>query len=410
MKVQIVVGTSFGDEGKGALTKYLCKEIIAKDKKPLVIRYGSGHQCGHTVERKDGTRHTFQSFGSGTMEGAATFWSKYCVMFPIGFTRELADLRKLKVEPKIFFDPEVAVTTYYDVFYNQATELHRDGEGRHGSVGVGIGATYERHETPYKLFFNDLYYPEVLNHKLDQISEYYKSKSRKNPYIKALYDDNNFDEARIIFLKSVSQIIKNKSIKIKSEKRMFHFNQNTEYIFEGAQGILLDQSHGFFPNVTRANTTSKNAIEIINRNPELKNKGFEIQYITRIYSTRHGEGFFPTSGLTGHLIPELADKTNFLNPWQGNFRYGCLDLRLMKYAIECDQFYYDSTSVDQTLNISCLDHLKSIDKIQIKTTKGEIKDVNYKRLIIELDMVLCPYQIKTSDNPYSEFILNPYPC
>jgi len=403
MANHIVVGLGFGDEGKGTVTNYLCKQ----SSNPIVIRYSGGHQAGHTIEKRDGTRHIFQSFGSGTLDGASTFWSKYCVMFPIGFQREYNDLIKLGVNPIIYFDPEVAVTTIYDVLYNQTFEKARESVNlnRHGSVGVGIGCTYERHQTPYKLYFKDLHYPTILKQKLGQIKEYYIDKSSSVNLIFRLYDENNFKEAEENFMDCVNQIVSNENVKMLSEQKLFS-SLYSDYIFEGSQGILLDRNHGFFPNVTRCNVTSQNAIEMIerklNQNYRQNLRETQIHYVTRCYATRHGAGIFPTEGKALHLIDGLNDKTNFNNDWQQSFRYGCLDLELIDYALETDNIY--SEGITKNVYMTCIDHLRNKEEILCRNSK-EI--VGYKNWTLDrFQKVFKERKINNmfiSDNPYSEF-------
>lgn len=404
----IVVGLGFGDEGKGTTTNWLCKQ----SKNPIVIRFSGGHQAGHTIEKRDGTRHVFQSFGSGTLEGHPTFWSKYCVMFPIGFQREYNDLIKLKVKPVIYFDPEVAVTTIYDVLYNQALEKARDtylGEkglysnNRHGSVGVGIGCTYERQETPYKLYFKDLYSPTILRYKLDQIRSYYNKKLKCGYNIDYIYSLNNFKEAEENFQNCVNQIVNNPDVKMMSEQKLFN-TLYSDYIFEGSQGILLDKDHGFFPNVTRCSVTSKNAIEMIERASKDITGNFreqtQIHYVTRCYATRHGAGIFPTEGKTEHLIDGLNDRTNFNNDWQQDFRYGCLDLELIDYALETDNIY--SEGINKVIHMTCLDHLKKDDDILCRSILDNYKYWNLETFEYGFKNRKIS-NIYTSNNPYSEF-------
>ena len=88
--ISIVVGSLFGDEGKGAHVNYLCSQV----NKPLVIRFNGGHQVGHTVVIGD-KRHPFSNFGSGTLQGAPTYWSEFCTVSPIGVKKEGQALSKL---------------------------------------------------------------------------------------------------------------------------------------------------------------------------------------------------------------------------------------------------------------------------------------------------------------------------
>ena len=145
METKVVLGLGFGDEGKGLVTDYLCPQ----HDDTLVVRFSGGHQSGHTVVSKDGKKHTFAQFGSGTLRGVPTFWSKECTIHPAGMIKEYEALKKLGVDPVIFIDPLAPLTTFYDVFYNKALEISR--KKAHGSCGVGFGATIERHESPVKV-------------------------------------------------------------------------------------------------------------------------------------------------------------------------------------------------------------------------------------------------------------------
>ena len=90
MMKKAVIGLGCGDCGKGITTDYLCSQA----KNPLVVRFSGGQQAGHTVVY-NGMRHTFSNFGSGTLRGAPTFWSKYCTMDPIGIKNEHSVLHAL---------------------------------------------------------------------------------------------------------------------------------------------------------------------------------------------------------------------------------------------------------------------------------------------------------------------------
>ena len=88
----IVVGCTFGDEGKGQVTHALCCDAKRKHLKPLVVRFSGGHQAGHTVVTSSGTMHIFSCFGSGTFAKAPTYWTKQCVMDPLQWMREREEL------------------------------------------------------------------------------------------------------------------------------------------------------------------------------------------------------------------------------------------------------------------------------------------------------------------------------
>ena len=149
MKYSSVIGLQFGDEGKGSMVSYLCSQ----SRNPLVVRFNGGHQAGHTV-LYNGIRHTFSSFGSGTLQGVPTYWSKYCTFYPLAAYNEYLKLQTLGIKkPILYVDPLCPVTTPYDCFSNFLDEK----ENNHGSVGVGFGSTIKRHESHYKLYFQDLF-------------------------------------------------------------------------------------------------------------------------------------------------------------------------------------------------------------------------------------------------------------
>jgi adenylosuccinate synthase len=120
-------------------------------------------------------------------------------------------------------------------------------------------------------------------------------------------------------------------------------------LFEGAQGLLLDQDHEFFPHVTPSKTGIANPSQLAR---EWGVKNLCALYVTRAYATRHGAGPFPreVSGLT------YPDATNIPNPWQGSLRFGSLDLDLLAKSIGEDQ-PCAGVPVENTLAMTCLDQV-----------------------------------------------------
>ena len=161
MAHKAVIGLGYGDEGKGLFTDYLC----SKSNNPLVIRYSGGQQAGHTVVR-DGIRHIFSNFGSGSLLGAPSYFSEYCTIDPIGIVNELTVLLNKGINPQLYININCPVTTPYDIYHNRKNNLH-------GSCGVGVGATFHREEHYYSLTFGDLFYSWVLKTKLDMIKGFY---------------------------------------------------------------------------------------------------------------------------------------------------------------------------------------------------------------------------------------------
>lgn len=336
MKTHIILGLGYGDEGKGISTDYLCQ----KSEQPLVIRFSGGHQAGHTVVTEDGNRHVFSSFGAGSLRGVPSYWSRFCTLYPINYYHEWLSLVQGGHRPNLFVDALTPITTPYDVFFNRMTEQ----TNAHGSCGLGFGATMARQLTPYKLYAQDLFYPLVLAQKLKAIATYYQEQNNQ-AFDNAAFKENlvQFEQA-VIDMKSTFQLV--------HEKAFFKQAHYSDLIFEGSQGILLDMDFGFFPNVTRCSTTTKQALSLITANhlpvPE-------VYYITRAYQTRHGNGYLSNEKFPLHFRPN-PHETNQYNPWQGHQRCSILDLDMINYALGCDQNF--SAGLRKHLVVTCLDQLK----------------------------------------------------
>lgn len=350
-KANIVVGLGYGDEGKGLMTDYLCANSI----KPLVIRFNGGHQAGHTVWIKDGFRHMFSSFGSGTLRGVPTYWSRFCLFSPAYMIHEL---KTLPVTPTLYLDADCEVTTHYDVLYNRAIEKSR-GHNRLGSCGVGIGATVDRTNSGLSLKVNELADIFTVKDKLLQIRNYYENIfERDTGFSFSLF---THDEQDLAFEKSVNTLYRlayEGIIQIVEENHFFNnvINKWESLIFEGAQGILLDQNYGHRPYITKSNTTSRNAIQLIDTYLDKLQVKTTVNYVTRAYHTRHGAGPFHqhTSQLKLH---NNRFETNGNNKYQGEFFTSYLNMDLMNYAIACDKNY--SSDAHQELTITCLDHFEN---------------------------------------------------
>ncbi|MCI5114819.1 MAG: adenylosuccinate synthetase [Candidatus Electrothrix sp. AW1] len=323
MQHKAVIGAGFGDEGKGLFTDFLCQ----KAERPLVIRFSGGQQAGHTVVY-NGLRHVFSNFGSGTLQGVPSYFARFCTVDPVGVVNELEVLLEKGVEPLLYIDAECPVTTPYDVCYNQQHHPH-------GSCGVGFGATINREEQFYSLTFADLFYPWILETRLDLIKEFYKN-----------YTDVDLVDLKD-FLQCCAVLTRSPWIRM---SRGIPPGQFSDYIYEGSQGLLLDQQYGFFPYVTRSDTGIKNVLSLSgNRIPE-------VYLITRAYQTRHGPG--PMSN--EHLLQNIKKnpfETNVCNSFQGEFRRSLLDLSLLQYALQRDPVI--ATAAEKYLVMTCLDHIEN---------------------------------------------------
>ena len=172
------------------------------------------------------------------------------------------------------------------------------------------------------------------------------------------------------------------------------FIVDDNYIFEGSQGLLLDQHIGFFPNVTRANVGIKNIKDLININTD-------IYLVTRAYQTRHGNGFMTNTDKKFN-IKNNPFETNVFNKFQGNFRKSMLDLDLIEYAINKEE---DLTNYNLNLVITCLDHL---DEFKF-TYRNEIYDFKTEdKFLSKISEILSIRQIYSSNSKYSKNIKYKY--
>lgn len=370
-KYSVVLGIGFGDEGKGITTDYLCHHILRQEGlAPMVVRFSGGHQAGHTVYVKESSesiiKHIFSSFGSGTLRGCPTYLSQFCTVDPIAIMNEYNVLKEQSITPTLYINPECPVTTPYDVFYNQNDEENK----KNGSCGRGINSTFRREENFYSLHVSDLKYPSILNAKLELISSYYGFE---------VYTDR--------FLEAVKFLLECPTITL---DHVEDFTIGNNYVFEGSQGLLLDQHHGFFPNVTPSNTGLTNISKLIDIND------IDIYCVIRAYQTRHGNGFMTNNDLPNNIRTNVFE-TNVCNKYQGEFRRSILDLDLLKYGLERHKLNSHKlnlvvTNVDQVQNALVFTENDKIE--QFSTQEGFLLELK-SRLGIEGDLLF-------STSPFSE--------
>lgn len=249
-----VIGAGYGDEGKGLMT-----DRLASEKGDVtVVRSNGGAQAGHTVTTPDGRRHVFSHFSSGSFVGAATHLSEFFVSNPMFFLSEREVLAKAGCDVIVTADPSGPVTTPYDIMINQAVEERRGG-ARHGSCGMGFGETLERNLVDeFSLSVADLRRGgTAIVSKLERIRRYWI------PFrlAKLGFDAVPTDMDRLLsdygivdrYLQDCEAFCDDTDLKDDAAL-------SGSVVFEGAQGLLLDQDYGAFPYVTRSNTGLRNRL------------------------------------------------------------------------------------------------------------------------------------------------------
>ncbi|MGG5818537.1 adenylosuccinate synthetase [Falsiroseomonas sp. HW251] len=337
---EVVIGANFGDEGKGLFTDFHAARLGAGT---TVIRFNGGAQAGHTVTLADGRRHVFHHVGAGAFAGAGTFLSRFFIANPLVLERELQALAGLGVAPAIALDPAAPLTTPFDMMANQMAEEAR-GAARHGSTGLGINETVTRMATRFATRAGDLAYRDALRRQIVAIrDEYLPARlAALNVIPDETWRRRIADPATIEWFLDAGEAT--------LLPRLGALPPSRGLVFEGAQGLLLDERHEFFPHVTRSRTGLTNVLTLAR---EAGIDRLEVTYATRAYLTRHGAGPFPREkpGLA------FADATNRPNPWQGTLRFGWLDLDLLARTIHADLAQAAGVRIAATLGVTCLNQV-----------------------------------------------------
>lgn len=344
-----VIGAGYGDEGKGLMVDALA----ARSCEATVVRSNGGAQAGHTVSLADGRRHVFHHFGAGALAGAATHLSRFFVQHPMLFAAERDALLGLGGEIAVSVDPRSPVTTPWDMLINQAVERSR-GAGRHGSCGLGFGETIERQLRPaFALAAADLG-RAGLRARCDAIRTAWAPQR-----LAALGVTLTAAEAAIVADDAILEAFLDDCAgfaHLTTLRGDATLGSAGAVIFEGAQGLMLDQAIGEMPHVTRSHTGLANMAAIA---AEAGIEGIEATYVTRAYATRHGAG--PLPGASDRLEAfDIVDPTNAPNAWQGRMRYAPLDADRLAAALAADLALTACAGVriGRRLAVTCLDQAR----------------------------------------------------
>ena len=319
-KAYAVIGANFGDEGKGLMTDLFCRT----NGNVINIRSNGGAQAGHTVCTNDGKRHIFSHIGSGCFAGADTYLSEYFILNPMLFSKEVNALGNNI--GNIFIDRHCMVTLPCDMLLNQFAETIR-GNARHGSCGVGIFETVVRSRNRKYSFDYGYALKEGRNavrNMINRINAEYCPKRAEELGITGYATKELMDilENDILTENYLDDLYTMAAICRDADEQIIE--EYDTAVFEGAQGLMLDQNRkDYFPNLTPSNTGMKNIRAILDR---LEKRDTEICYVTRSFFTRHGAGRFDTESNSFADEYDLYDKTNAPNKYQGVFRYGRFDL------------------------------------------------------------------------------------
>ena len=324
----LTVGLGFGDEGKGAAVDYLSRQYDAD----LVVRYCGGSQAGHNVQLPDGRRHTFSQFGAGTFadQRPRTFLGPNVIIDPPALRREAQHLVELGVAHParlLTIHPDCLVTTPWLRLLNQLRE-HARGADRHGSCGQGIGEArcYWLKHGRDAVVAADLRDRHVLRAKLEIQRQRVLLESQE---LLPRITGDVLAEMELWRLNATA-VTDELAEALPTAVTVADCPDFRTAVFEGAQGVLLDEYRGFHPHTTWNTVTLHHAWELVEATGVTE---VAVLGITRTYLTRHGAGPLPT--YNADLTERLRDPGNPANAWQGSLRCGWLDLPLLRYAAAC---------------------------------------------------------------------------
>lgn len=344
-KIEILIGTQWGDEGKGRVVDSIGSQI------DIFARYQGGANAGHTVY-VDGEKFVFRLLPSGMLyPGKMCVIGNGVVVDPDQLLKEMGDLReKGKDRACLKVSGAAHVVMPYHKLFDQLQEESRDSEHKIGTTGRGIGPCYVDKYTRIGIRVEDLLDSHVLREKLATALEV------KNRILTGVYGreplalDPIYEQA-LAWGKSLSPYISDVSVELDEA-----LNDGKTILFEGAQGTLLDVDHGTYPMVTSSNPVSSGGCIGLGVGMKCVNR---VIGVAKAYLTRVGSGPFPTEDFTeggeelrrrGHEFGAVTGRPR---------RCGWLDLVALRYAVRVN-------------GLTCL----AITKLDILTGMKEIKVCN----------------------------------
>lgn len=337
----VIVGTQWGDEGKGKIVDLITPRFR------VVVRYQGGHNAGHTVIIHD-KKYVLHLIPSGILHP-----DKVCVIGngvvvdPQALTEELQMLEEFDVEGRLF----ISSRSHLIMPYHRAVEAAEEdclAEERIGTTNRGIGPCYEDKMGRRGIRTGDLLYPEIFRAKLET------NVAAKNRLLERLYglEPLDIEEIYASYMKVAPTI--GPFIIDTAEYLNKAVRNGGKILFEGAQGTLLDVDHGTYPFVTSSNATAGGACIGTGVGPSDING---IIGIAKAYTTRVGSGPFPTE-LTNSLGRHLQEKGAEFGASTGRpRRCGWFDAVVVRYACMINNI--------DTLVVTKLDVLDELDEIKI---------------------------------------------
>ncbi len=276
----VVIGTQWGDEGKGKIVDWLAESVQG------VVRFQGGHNAGHTLWI-NGKKTILRLIPSGIMHAGVTCYiGNGVVLSPEALLKEIEELEAagLDVRSRLKISEICPLILPYHVAVDQAREA-RKGEGKIGTTGRGIGPAYEDKVARRALRVQDLFTPDIFDEKLAEVLDYHNFVLTQYLGAQAV-SANEVRDLAMALAPAIQPMVGDVSSAIYLAQQ-----QGANFLFEGAQGALLDVDHGTYPYVTSSNCLAGAASAGAGVGPQ------SLHYvlgITKAYTTRVGSGPFPT--------------------------------------------------------------------------------------------------------------------
>lgn len=341
----IVLGSQWGDEGKGKVVDLLMEHAS------VVARFQGGHNAGHTLVI-DGEKTILRLIPSGILHAhVQCLIGNGVVLSPTALLQEIAELeqRGIPVTERLRISEACVLILPYHVALDHVREQAR-GKAAIGTTGRGIGPAYEDKVARRALRFGDLFEPKRFAEKLEEVLDYHNF-ILKNYHQHDPIDFHQLLEATLALAPQLQPMKADTSALLAKHRQKGH-----KILFEGAQGTFLDVDHGTYPFVTSSNTVAGGACIGTGVGPR------HIDYIlgiTKAYTTRVGAGPFPTE-LHDDMGKHLATRGHEFGSVTGRpRRCGWLDMVIVRRSIQLNSM--------SGLCITKLDVLDQVDNIRICT-------------------------------------------
>ena len=366
MKNVVVVGSQWGDEGKGKIVDWLSREA------DVVVRFQGGHNAGHTLVI-DKKVFKLRLLPSGIVRnGKLSILGNGVVIDPWALLKEIKEIKKqgIEVTPDNFMISESSSLIL--PFHQEMDEIREDaaGKGKIGTTRRGIGPCYEDKVGRRSIRVMDLRSKKNLDSRLENVLTHHNA-IRKG-LKKKIYKK---DDLKKKLLKIAPDILKfAQPIWLKLDELT---KERKKILFEGAQGILLDVDHGTYPFVTSSNTVPAMAATGSGLGPKSINY---VLGITKAYTTRVGSGPFPT---------ELKDEIGESLGKRGK-EFGTVTARKRRCG------WFDGVLVRQTIKIAGINGI-ALTKLDVLDELDEIKFC----VAYELDKKNLDYLPSTSEDQFN---------